>query len=155
MVVPSSTTQVWQLTTGSRGEAAFRLSLIHIWRCRRIERCPYYRGVRKERFDCTLFRQCLIYMWSKALCSGRPNFAIYMLIKQVCFNTLKNDIFSPVVPSSTTQVWQLTTGSRGEDAFRPFNKPKFNRWIWGKNKCILSLFTKKNEVFITFTSRSS
>ena len=74
-----------------------------------IERCPYYKGFRKERFDCILFRQCLIYMWSKALCTGRPNFAIYMLIKQVCFNTLKNDIFIPVVPSSTTQVWQLTT----------------------------------------------
>ena len=45
--------------------------------------------------------------------------SIEKMIKQVCFNTLKNDIFGMV--SSTTQVWQLTTGSRGEAAFRPLS----------------------------------
>ena len=30
-------------------------------------------------------------------------------------------MISLVVPSSTTQVWQLTTGSRGEAAFRPLS----------------------------------
>ena len=56
------------------------------------------------------------------------------MIIQVCFNTLKNDIFGSVL--STTQVWQLTTGSRGEAASRPLS-PGLTGEYEEKRGCIL------------------
>ena len=65
-------------------------------------------------------------------------------------------MISLVVPSSITQVWQLTTVSRGafEAAFRPLS-PGLTGEHEKKNKCIFSHVRIKPEVFITFTSWSS
>ena len=62
-------------------------------------------------------------------------------------------MISLVVPSSTTQVWQLTTGSRGEAAFRPLSPG-----LTGEYEEKISAYYHvciKHDVFITFTSRSS
>ena len=64
-------------------------------------------------------------------------------------------MISLVVPSSTTQVWQLTTGSRGEfeAAFRPLSPG-----LTGEHEEKISAYYHvciKHEVFTTFTSRSS
>ena len=64
-------------------------------------------------------------------------------------------MISLVVPSSTTQVWQLTTGSRGEfeAAFRPLSPG-----LTGEYEEKISAYYHvciKHEVFITFTSRST
>ena len=57
------------------------------------------------------------------------------LIKQVCFNTLKNDIFGSTIINYTS----LTVNHRKQRrSCLQAIKPRFNRWIWGKNKCILS-----------------
>ena len=72
------------------------------------------------------------------------------MIKQVCFNTLKNDIFGSTI--STAQVWQLTTGSIGEAAFRPLSPG-----LTGEYEEKISAHYQvciKHEIFITFTSRS-
>ena len=74
------------------------------------------------------------------------------MIKQVCFNTLKNDIFGSTIINYTS----LTVNHRKQrrSCLRAI-KPKFNRWIWGKNKCILSSVHKKWTWIWTYTSRSS
>ena len=62
-------------------------------------------------------------------------------------------MISLVVPSSTTQVRQLKTGSRGEAAFRPLSPG-----LTGEYEEKISAYYHvciKHEVFITFTSRSS
>ena len=62
-------------------------------------------------------------------------------------------MISLVVPSSTTQVWQLTTGSRGEAAFRPLSPG-----LTGEYEEKISAYYHvciKHEVFITFTSQST
>ena len=46
-------------------------------------------------------------------------------------------MISLVIPSSTTQVWQLTTGRGGEAASGPLS-PGLTGEYEGKNKCILS-----------------
>ena len=59
------------------------------------------------------------------------------MIKQVCFNTLKNDIFGSTIINYTS----LTVNHRKQRRIRSCLqaiKPRLNRWIWGKNKCILS-----------------
>ena len=64
-------------------------------------------------------------------------------------------MISLVVPSSTTQVWQLTTGSRGE--FEATLRP-LSPGLTGEYEEKISAYYHvciKHEVFITFTSRSS
>ena len=57
------------------------------------------------------------------------------MIKQVCFNTLKNDIFGSTIINYTS----LTVNHRKQRrSCLQDIKPRFNRWIWKKNKCILS-----------------
>ena len=57
------------------------------------------------------------------------------MIKQVCFNTLKNDIFGSTIINYTS----LTVNHRKHrGSCLQAIKPRLNRWIWGKNKCILS-----------------
>ena len=57
------------------------------------------------------------------------------MIKQVCFNTLKNDIFGSTIINYTS----LTVNHRKQRrSCLQAIKPRLNRWIWGKNKCILS-----------------
>ena len=62
-------------------------------------------------------------------------------------------MISLVVPSSTTQVWQLTTGSGGEAAFMPLSPG-----LTGEYEEKISAYYHvciKHEVFITFTSKST
>ena len=62
-------------------------------------------------------------------------------------------MISMVVPSSTTQVWQLTTGSRGEAAFRTLSAG-----LTGEYEEKISAYYHvciKHKVFIKFTSRST
>ena len=57
------------------------------------------------------------------------------MIKQVCFNTLKNDIYGSTIINYTS----LTVNHRKQRrSCLQAIKPRLNRWIWGKNKCILS-----------------
>ena len=57
------------------------------------------------------------------------------MIKQVCFNTLKNDIFGSTIINYTS----LTVNHRKQRrSCLQAIKHRLNRWIWGKNKCILS-----------------
>ena len=65
-----------------------------------IERCPYYRGFRKERLDCILFRQCLIYMWSKARCTGRQ-----IILQFTCFEYKDNNLVEISVHWNIERTW--------------------------------------------------
>ena len=57
------------------------------------------------------------------------------MIKQVCFNTLKNDIFGSTIINYTS----LTVNHRKQRrSCHQVIEPRINRWIWGKNKYILS-----------------
>ena len=57
------------------------------------------------------------------------------MIKKVCFNTLKNDIFGSTIINYTS----LTVNHRKRRrSYLQAIKPRLNRWIWGKNKCLLS-----------------
>ena len=57
------------------------------------------------------------------------------MIKQVCFNTLKNDIFGSTIINYTS----LTVNHRKQRrSCLQAIKPRLNRWIWGKNKWKLS-----------------
>ena len=57
------------------------------------------------------------------------------MIKKVCFNTLKNDIFGSTIINYTS----LTVNHRKHrGSCLQAIKPRLNRWTWGKNKCILS-----------------
>ena len=57
------------------------------------------------------------------------------MIKQVCFNTLKNDIYGSTIINYTS----LTVDHRKQRrSCLQAIKHRLNRWIWGKNKCILS-----------------
>ena len=57
------------------------------------------------------------------------------MIKQVCFNTLKNDIYGSTIINYTS----LTVNHRKQRrSCLQAIKHRLNRWIWGKNKCILS-----------------
>ena len=61
--------------------------------------------------------------------------SIEKMIKQACFNTLKNDIFGSTIINYTS----LTVNHRKHrGSCLQAIKPRLNRWIWGKNKCILS-----------------
>ena len=57
------------------------------------------------------------------------------MIKQVCFNTLKNDIFGSTIINYTS----LTVNHRKQRlSCLQAIKPRLNRRIWGKNKYISS-----------------